>query len=285
MTGENFGRLHSRFLVDASKSSGAGVFSGSRQSIEVIDSSYAITYSIAALASIGHENLDYGGNPPTRIDDIVWSIGTQFTPSPDLSLTVSYGQRNGVTSPFASLLYNVTGRTSLSLSYSESIATTAQNIANNLAVSTVNSFGQTIDSRTGLPIVLTNPVLGLQSGVFDTKQLTATATTTWQRDQLTALIYNYDSSVVGQTTPGSGVSQTATGANLTWSRELNPLTTAYLGAGYAHINLGSPSNSREDLVNAGASLNYLFSSSLTGWASYSSWIVPRRNHSSGCWPT
>src|SRR5262249_13111721 len=148
VTGENFGRLHSRFLVDASRSSGVGVFSGSRQSIEVIESTYAITYSIAALASIGHENINYGGNPPTRIDDIVWGVGAQFTPTPDLSLTINYGQRNGVTSPSASLLYNVTGRTSLSLSYSESISTTAQNISNNLAVSSVNSLGQTIDTRT-----------------------------------------------------------------------------------------------------------------------------------------
>src|SRR5205814_47821 len=145
----------------------------------------------------------------------------------------------------------ITGRTSLSVSYSESISTTLQNISNNLALTTVNSLGQTVDARTGLPIVLINPALGLQAGVFDTKQLTATATTTWERDQVTAFIYNYDSSVVGQTAPGSGVSQTTTGTNLTWSHELNPLTTANLGVGYAHNNLGSPTNTTEDLINAG----------------------------------
>ena len=268
VTGENFGRLQSRLLLDAARSSGTGVFSGSRQTIEVIDSSYAITYRLSALASIGHEDINYGGNPPTRIDDIIWSVGAQFTPSPDLSLTTSYGHRNGTTSPTASLIYNITGRTTVSVSYSESIYTTAQNIANNLAISTVNSLGQTIDSRTGLPILLTNPVLGLQAGVFDTTQLTATATTTWERDQLNALIYHFDSSVVGQTTPGSGVSQTTTGANLTWSHELTPLTSANLGVGYAHNDLGSPTNATEDLVNAGVSLTYLLSPSLTGWASY-----------------
>ena len=269
VTGENFGRLHSHLLLDASRTSGTGVFSGSRQTVEVIDSSYAITYSLSALASIGHENLNYGGNPPTRIDDIIWGVGAQFAPTPDLSLTVNYGHRNGTTSPTASLIYNVTGRTTLSVNYSESINTTAQNISNNLAVSSVNSLGQIIDTRTGLPIVLSNPVLGLQSGVFDTKYLTATATTIWERDQLSTLVYQYDSAIVGQSTPGSGVSQTATGVNVTWSRELTPLTTAYAGAGYAHINLGSPSNTTEDVFNAGVSLTYLLSSSLTGWASYS----------------
>jgi len=274
-TGENFGRLQSRLLLDAVRSSGSGVFSGSRQTTEVIDSTYAITYRLAALASIGHENINYGGNAQTRIDDLIWSVGAQFTPSPDLSLTASYGHRNGTTSPTASLIYNITGRTTLSISYSESIYTTAQNIANNLAISSVNSLGQIIDSRTGLPILLTNPVLGLQAGVFDTKQLTATAATTWERDQLNTLIYYFDSSNIGQSTPGSGVSQNTTGVNLTWSHELNPVTSANLGVGYAHINLGSPNNvnlsssTTEDLVNAGASITYLLSSSLTGWASYS----------------
>ncbi|MBV9183066.1 MAG: outer membrane beta-barrel protein [Acidobacteria bacterium] len=269
LTGENFGRYQGHLVLDANRSSGTGVFSGSRQTTEVLDSSYAITYSIKALASIGHEDINYGGNPPTRIDDIVWGVGAQFTPSPDLNLTVNYGHRNGVTSPTATLNYNVTGRTSLSVSYSESIYTTAQNITNNLAISSVNSLGQLIDARTGLPIVLTNPVLGLQAGVFDTKYLTATATTTWDRDQLSALLYHFDSSVAGQTTPGSGISQTTTGANLTWSHDLNPLTTAYLGVGYAHSNLGPPSGTTEDLVNAGVSMTYLLSSTLTGWASYS----------------
>jgi hypothetical protein len=36
-TGEDFGRLHSRFLVDANRTSGTGVFSGSRQTVEVVD--------------------------------------------------------------------------------------------------------------------------------------------------------------------------------------------------------------------------------------------------------
>ncbi|TMJ83476.1 MAG: hypothetical protein E6G79_11370 [Alphaproteobacteria bacterium] len=109
VTGENFGRLHSHLLLDASRTSGTGVFSGSRQTVEVIDSSYAITYSLSALASIGHENLNYGGNPPTRIDDIIWGVGAQFAPTPDLSLTVNYGHRNGTTSPqlYQSIIQNL----------------------------------------------------------------------------------------------------------------------------------------------------------------------------------
>jgi uncharacterized protein (PEP-CTERM system associated) len=268
-TGDNFGRFQARLLLDAAQSSGTGVFNGSSQTVELIDMGYAVTRAITATGTIGHEQLRFGGIPATRIDDLVWSVGARVTPSPDATLALSYGHRNGVTAPSASLIYNLTGRTTLSVSYSESISTAAQNIANNLSISDVNQFGQTIDSRTGIPLLLSNPVLGLQSGVFNSKQLTATATTAWERDQVTALIYHYENAVVGQSTPGSGVSQDTTGANLTWSRDLNPLTTANLGIGYARINLGAPTNISEGLLNAGFSVTYLLSSSLTGWASYS----------------
>ena len=269
VTGENFGRFRARILLDAVQSSGTGVFNGSSQTVELIDAGYAITRAITAIGTIGHEQLRFGGIPPTRIDDLVWGVGARITTSPDMTLVLNYGHRNGVTAPSASLIYNITARASLSASYSEGISTVAQDIANNLAISGVDQFGQTIDSRTGAPLLLSNPVLGLQSGVFHSKQLTATATTTWERDQLTAFIYDYENVVVGQNTLGSGVSQDTTGANLTWSHELNPLTTANLGIGYARINLGAPTNTTEELLIAGVSVNYQLTSSLISWVRYS----------------
>jgi uncharacterized protein (PEP-CTERM system associated) len=138
-----------------------------------------------------------------------------------------------------------------------------------LSISDLNQFGQTIDSRTGVPLLLANPILGLQSGVFHSKQLTATAATAWERDQVAAFVYYSDNAVVAQSTAGSGVSQSTTGANITWSRDLNPLTTANLAIGYARINLGAPTNTSEGVLTAGVSVSYLLTSSLSSWASYS----------------
>ena len=277
VTGETFGRFQARFLLDAAQSSGTGVFNNASQTVEVVDTGYRIDHSVTALASIGHENLRFSGFPPVRIDDAIWGIGAQFTPSPDLTLVVNYGHRNGTTAPSASLNYNITGRTTLSASYSEGISTITQDIANNLAISDINASGQIVDSRTGVPLSLLNPVLGLQAGVFLTKQLTATATTSWERDRVTNYIYHQDNAVLAQSTPGSGVSQETTGATLTWSHDLNPLTTTNVSLGYARINLGSPTNinlgastnANETLITAGVSVTYLLGPSLTSWASYS----------------
>src|SRR5262249_24683106 len=152
------------------------------------------------LATIGHENLNFGGFPPTRIDDLVWGLGTNFTPSPDLSLVLSYGHRNGVTAPSASLIYHVTGRTIVSATYSEALSTVSQDIANNLAISDLDPRGQLIDQRTGIPLLILNPVLGLQTGLFRTKQATANVTTAWERDQVFLFIYRYDTALVAQST-------------------------------------------------------------------------------------
>src|SRR5206468_13020533 len=133
LTGENLGRLQSRVLLDAAQSSGNGVNQGN-QLIGTIESAYAVTGRIAALTTIGHEQLNFGGLPPTHIDDLVWGLGTKLTPKPDSTIVISYGHRNGVTAPYASILYNITARTSLSASYSEGLSTVNQDIANNLAI-------------------------------------------------------------------------------------------------------------------------------------------------------
>src|SRR5690242_15623505 len=52
-----------------------------------------------------------------------------------------------------------------------------------------------------VPLSLLNPVLGLQADVFLTKQLTATATTSWERDRVTNYIYHQDNAVLAQKHP------------------------------------------------------------------------------------
>jgi uncharacterized protein (PEP-CTERM system associated) len=267
-TGENFGRFSGRLLLDAAQSSGTGVLNQASQAVATFDSAYAITRRIAALGTIGYEQIHFNGFPPTRINDAVWGLGTRLTPSPDTTLVLSYGHRNGVTAPYASLIFNVTARSSLSLDYSEGLSTVSQEIANNLAISDLDDRGQTVNTRTLLPLLIGNPVLGLQGGLFRTKRLNAVGKIDFERDHFTASVYRFEDLQVAQSTPGSGVSERATGANVTWSRELNPLTTANIGVGYARVNFAQPANTDEGLLTTGASVNYRFNASLTGWASY-----------------
>jgi hypothetical protein len=99
VTGENFGRFQARLLLDAAQSSGTGVFNDSSQTVELIDTGYRIARAITAIGTIGHEQLRFSGIPPIRTDDLVWGVGARLTPSPDATLVLNYGHRNGVTAP------------------------------------------------------------------------------------------------------------------------------------------------------------------------------------------
>lgn len=266
-TGENFGPLSSRLLFDAAQSTGVGV-NNANQRLTIVDSAYAINRRIAVLGTIGHENLHFGGFPVTAIDDVVWGIGLNLKPVPDATITASYGHRNGVTAPYLAIVYPLSARTTLSATYSEGLSTTAQDVANNLAVSNVNAAGQLIDTRTLLPSAIVNPVLGLQSGLFRSKQFTATADVVLARNHIAASIYRSDNLLVGQSRPGSGTSQEATGGNVTWSRQISPLTTANLGIGYTHYSFPTPGAAEENLLTVGAAVSYMLSTSLTTWAGY-----------------
>jgi uncharacterized protein (PEP-CTERM system associated) len=267
-TGENFGRYEGRLLLDAAQSNGTGGVNHADQNVALVESAYAITHNIAALGTIGYEQIHFGGVPPTQINDVVWGLGTRLTPSAEVTLVLSYGRRNGVTSPFASLIYNIAARTTLSASYSEGLSTVDQQIANDLAISDLNQQGQTINRGTLLPLSIGNPVLGLQGGLFRSKQLNGIVRSDLERDHFIATIYRTEDLVVAQSTAGSSISQRATGVAVSWSRELSRLTTASLGVGYTRSNLAEPANTEEGLLNIAASITYLLSPTLTGWASY-----------------
>jgi uncharacterized protein (PEP-CTERM system associated) len=268
LTGENFGRFASRVVLDTAQSSGTGVLQ-STQTIGVADSGYAITRQIFALGTIGYEHLHFGGIPPTRIDDVVWGIGTRLMPRPNATITALYEHRNGVTAPYVSVYYPVTARTTLGLTYSEGLTTTSQQIADQLAVSALNPTGQTVDVRTLLPAAIANPIIGLQSGLFRSRQLTGTATLALERNQFSLSAYRYTDFLVAQSAPGLGVSQQTTGGTAQWTRKLNPRTTGNLGLGYTHFDFPTRPQFAENLLTAGVSITYMLTRSVNGWAGYS----------------
>ena len=268
LTGDNLGRrLQSRLFLDAAQSSGTGVNQGN-QLIGTIESAYSVTPRLAALTTIGHEQLSFGGFPPTHIDGVVYGIGARFTPDPDSTIVLSYGRRNGITAPYATILYDITPRTTLSASYTAGLSTVNQEIANSLALSDVNQSGQAVDLRTLLPLVISNPTLGLQNGLFRNKQLTVSLKTDLERDHITLSFNRSEMNLVSQSIPGSGVSESSSQVNLGWTREINPRTTGNLGIGYATIAFAAPANAQEEIFTANVSMNYQFTPSLTGTATY-----------------
>jgi uncharacterized protein (PEP-CTERM system associated) len=269
LTGERFGPFVARLVLDDAQSSGTGSLAGAKQQEEIIDSAYAVTSRVSLLATIGHEDISYAGIPPIRINDIVWGTGLQLTPSPDATINLSYGHRDGTTSPSIAITYNPTATTTVTATYSTGISSTAQDIANNLAVSGVNQQGQLIDTRTLLPLSLVNPTLGVQAGIFRTQQLAATGAINLERNHLSASIYRSENQLLSQSSPGSAASQNAIGGTINWGREINPLTTGNINLGYSRSTFPTLGIASEaDTLTIGASISYTLTATLSAWAGY-----------------
>jgi uncharacterized protein (PEP-CTERM system associated) len=269
LTGEDFGPFVARLTLDGAQSSGNGIYNGANQLLFTTDTAYAVTQRVSILATIGHEEINYSGIPPTHIDDLVWGGGVLLTPAQSTSINLSYNHRNGASAPNILVVYSLSAITTLSATFSEGLSSSAQDIANNLAVSDVNAEGQLIDTRTLLPLSIANPALGLQSGLFRNKTFTGTADIVIERSHFTATFNETESTLVAQSAPGVGTSQNSTTATLNWAREIGPLTTGNLSAGYTLSTFPSlTSADQEGLLTFGASISYMFSSSLKGWAGY-----------------
>jgi uncharacterized protein (PEP-CTERM system associated) len=148
------------------------------------------------------------------------------------------------------------------------LSTTAQEVANNLAVSNVNEAGQLIDTRTLLPFAIANPSLGLQSGVFRVRRLRGTADIVLARNHIAASIFRSEELSIAQSKSGTGTSQDSMGGTLTWSREISPLTTANFAIEYTHFNFTSAVQSELNFMSIGAAISHRLTSSLTAWAGY-----------------
>jgi uncharacterized protein (PEP-CTERM system associated) len=271
LTGENFGRFASRIVLDAARQSGTGATFRASQTIAVDDSSFAVTRRIFPLASLGYENIRYSGIPPIRHVDAIWGIGLRLVPLPNASLTALYGHRYGVTAPYVAFSYAVTPRTSVAVTYSEALTTTAEQIADNLAVSAASpALHMIVDTRTQLPFAIVNPALGLQSGVvFRTSQLTGTATLDRERNHFALSAYRTNNPVVARSTAGLGASQQTIGGNAQWTRNLTPRTNAILGIGDAQFNFPGQPQFAENLLTAGLTLTHALTRTVNGWAGYS----------------
>lgn len=266
-TGENFGPFASRVVLDAAQSSGVGALHAS-QTIAVDDAAYALTRRIFALGSLGYENIHYAGLPPLRIEDAIWGVGARLMPRPEVTLTALYGRRYGVTAPYVSLYYAVTARTTVNVTYSEALTTTAQDIADALAVSTANPAGQTVDTRTLLPLAIVNPVLGLQTGLFRSSQLGAGTTLNLGRNRFSLTMYREIDSLLVRSVPGVGISQSSIGGGAQWTRNLSARTNANLGGGYTQFQFPTAPQSTENLYTVGVSVTHQLTHSVNGWAGY-----------------
>jgi uncharacterized protein (PEP-CTERM system associated) len=268
LTGRYFDRFTSRVLLDSAQSSGSGVLDNASQNRAIVATEFPLVRRLAALTTIGYEDLRFSGIPPVRINDAVWGVGVRFAPTPNRTVTFIYGRHEGITSPYLALDYALTPLTRIAASYSDSLSTFSQDIERNLLMSNLTAQGQTVNAQSLLPLPIHNPLLGLQLSLLRVKQATATGYLDYKRDHFSLAVDREEDSVIAEATPQSGTSVHATSMNIGWVHDISPLASAQVGAGYSWVTLLQAPEVREQILVAGASLSYQFNGTLSGSAGY-----------------
>ena len=163
-SGENFGRFLSSVQLLAIQGSGQGAYAGSYRNTATYQAGYAITHTITALASIGYENINYGGTDPIHIQDATWSAGVKLTPNPDSTITLLYGHQDGVTAAQVNASYAPTARTHIYVNYSEGVTTSLEQLQSTLSTAQFDSQGNAFNAVTGAPLQLVNNFFGTNGG-------------------------------------------------------------------------------------------------------------------------
>jgi uncharacterized protein (PEP-CTERM system associated) len=249
--------------------------------------SYALTHTFTVLASIGEQRISYSGASFASIHGPTWSVGFNYAPGPDTSVTVTYGHQNGDNAVQANGRLPIGGRSLLTFSYSDTVGTQLENLQNQLNNSTVGQTGALINALTGGPTLIATNELGVQSGVFRFKTANVSFLTRWPRDTLQATLswsqqqlltpslalssITFDPvtgvAILNTTPTTSASSSTVSTAGLAWAHELSPDLTMSTGATYSFIHRSGQIN--DGSLAAAIGLKYILSPSVLLNARYS----------------
>jgi uncharacterized protein (PEP-CTERM system associated) len=233
-TGPDLGRFNDTLAANGAQSSGTGVLAGAYQYLFTNTLRYAVLRRVYAFGTFGYEDIYYPSLPPVTVQDGVWAAGLQLTPPGPSSITVGYGHFFGFNAPFARATIGLSPRTQLAISYADVLASSQQLLQSALGATSVNAVGTPIDNQSNFPVVLTNQLLSVQSGVMRSAQFSASLITTWPRDTLSLSVLGDQEKLVANAPGASGFSQDSWSGSVGWTHSLTPTLTAT-----SYVQMGS----------------------------------------------
>jgi len=282
-TGERFAPFRNLLLLNVARSTGTGIANNQSQDTITNQLGYALGRDWEVYGQLGYEKLNFGGVPPTRVDDMIWGMGVIWTPNPDSQITLGYGHVNGVSGVQFSAYYALTERTRITASYTTGLQTNLGQIRGQLDLQSLNQNGQAVDALTGAPLF--NGGLsgfGNQNGLYNSKNFNASITTTLDRDQLSFSLALYQQTTIATATqvvpgqfnaiapPVGSTGQSATGY-FTWTHQIKEDLSLNSSAAYGTNTITAPTGAgtgRQRSVAANVGLQYVLSQTVTTTAQY-----------------
>ncbi len=265
-SGQEFGRFNFTLATSRIVYNGQGVLKNAHRNSETLDLGYAVTREVTMLGLIGHQDLRYSGIRPIRINDFIWNVGVRWTPSPDTSMTLLYGRRDGGDNFRFEGTTAPTARTRVSASYSEGVSSLADDLQYALTRGQAISPGIVIDPATGMPIQVNNNFAGAQGGVSRVKRITVSGVLTQDIDVYTLSFNRDERQTLSTEAPGAPPGTTWMTTTLGWQRELGPGLRGNAQASYSERSAAGFGN--QELMTLSTGLNWSLSETLSTRASY-----------------
>ena len=214
----------------------------------------------------GYEDLAYSGIPPTTVRDATWAVGIEIHPSAVSDIIAKYQHLYGINSPLLQASYALTDRTLLSANYSDFLGTQQQSIGSAVSGSSVDSEGQSVNSTSGAPILVSNQLLAQQSNLMRQSIFSLSTTTTWPRDSLSISILHDQQKLVAIAPGATGFSQNSASASISYTHDLSNALhfTMYFDDGT--LDSEASSQKPRNVYSGMLALNYAVSKSLTTYA-------------------
>lgn len=232
------------------------------------DLQYRFNPEFALTARGGYENLRFA-NAGVATAGPIASLGAYLNLTPTSAIGFRYGRENGTWGFNGAVNQALTPRTLLLLSYQHSLGSQQEQILSNLNASSLDSYGNVVDTETSLPLALANPEIAYnQTGVFRFKRASAALEHEFETDSLRLFaFYEVDSAVSAGT-----ASNTARGAEISWFRTMTPSMRGAVTLGYASetgnrllsLGLSLTVNLR---TNVDAVFSYQFTDGMSGGSS------------------
>lgn len=286
VTGENLGRTNLVGTVSLQQFGGNGIYnanstiggSGSSfDNIYSISGAYAVTRTIAPIATIGYQELRYDSIPVVSYYGPLWQVGVKWTPNADSSISLGYGQRDGVSSFFLDATYAPTTRTRIYATYSAGLSSAAQDQQALLQSVVFGGGGLQTSAITGAPLITSGNAFGTQDALYRARRFSITGVLLRPRDTYSISVVNEtDTVLAGFATAGTGPGGTYGGTygTISWQHDLSPvtLTNVFLqyGVNSTQTVINQPgSNDNEQFLAVNATVTYLLSQTVSTYASYS----------------
>lgn len=217
-------------------------------------------------------------------DGPIWNIGFRYRPGPRTTLQMGYGDRYDKKRVSGGLSYLISPRSSLTVSYGQTIRQTTPTANNSVAFLAPDGFGNLVDVRTGQGLSFSDSVFGITSSSFYTERLDATLSLGHDKGASSTLNFFMEKRS-GSTTQSD---EDAVGISYGYSRPLNTyLSMNFLGSfsksettgttpattpGTAiNVNtnaLATGNETRLFVSSVGGALNYSISDTMTATLSY-----------------